>query len=338
MSEHRRSLIPTLVATGITVAALVLATKTFATSSNSSNPAPHHHAKLRKRSIGHTVEIMVTDIESAKQAIKGGANSLELCANRVEGGTTPSIGFIEEVVALCRSLSVEVNILVRPRPGDFLYSQSEFDLIQRDIIAANIAGATGIVVGIMTEDGHIDVPRMKVLRELTRDMKLTFHRAFDLCVNYEKAIEDIASIGCDRLLTSGQEKYAHLACQMNNNSNNNSHHKHNNNHNNNNNKLRTIVSLANNRFHVVAGAGITIDNVSEIIRQSKVPGVHCSSGVNTTVLTSLNIDQTLETPAFTMAAEMKVWKGVKETLVNTLAERAWEAWIELEYEKEKQNK
>jgi copper homeostasis protein CutC len=151
--------------------------------------------------------------------------------------------------------------------------------------------------------------RMKVVREITRNMKLTFHRAFDLCVHYDKAIEDIALLGCDRLLTSGQEKFAHQAAP---------------------NKLKKIVKLVKNRYHVVAGAGITIDNVADIIKQSKVPGIHCSSGVNKTVLSSLNIDQTLETPLFTMAAEMKIWKCVKETLVNNLAERAWEAWLHLE--------
>lgn len=269
--------------------------------------------KRRKAATGHTVEIMVTDIESAIHAIKGGCNSLELCANRMEGGTTPSIGFIEEVVRLCQGLSIEVNVLIRPRPGDFLYSELEFELIQRDILAALNIGVDGIVVGIMTEEGGIDLKKMKIIRELTKGHKLTFHRAFDLCINYEKAIEDIAKIGCDRLLTSGQEKFAHLAC---------------------NNKLKHIVKLVNNRYHVVAGAGITPDNVSEIIKQSKVPGIHCSNGVNRTVLTSLNVDQTLETPLFAMAAEMKIWKCVKETLVNTLAERSWQAWIELEYEKE----
>lgn len=271
----------------------------------------------QKKALAHTVEIMVTDIESAHQAVKGGANSLELCANRVEGGTTPSIGFIEEVVNICRTTSIEVNVLIRPRPGDFVYSPAEFELIQKDIFAAKLAGADGIVVGIMTEEGQIDVPRMSIVREITRDMKLTFHRAFDLCVDYRRAVEDIARIGCDRLLTSGQEKFAYQASATK--------------------KLKKIVELANNRFHVVAGAGVTPDNVQEIIRQSQVPGIHCSNGVNKTVLTSLNIDQTLETPLFTMAAEMKVWKGVKETLVNTLAERSWEVWIEQEYEREKKS-
>lgn len=312
MSETHNSFVNFAIAT-VAIGTLFWATKSLLNQFESTPSGGEKHNRHRKKSTGHTVEIMVTDVESALQAIKGGANSLELCSNRIEGGTTPSIGFIEEVVKMCQGLSIEVNVLIRPRPGDFLYSNAEFDLIERDIIAAKSAGADGIVIGIMTEDGNVDVHRMKVIREITRDMKLTFHRAFDLCVNYERAIEDIARIGCDRLLTSGQEKFAHLAC---------------------NNKLKHIVSLVDGRYHVVAGAGINIENVAEVIRQSKVPGIHCSNGVNKTVLTSLNIDQALETPLFTMAAEMKVWKCVKENLVNTLAERAWETWIELEYEKE----
>ena len=91
----------------------------------------------------HTVEICLSDIESAKNAIKGGANSIELCADRPEGGTTPSIGLIEECVKVCREHSVQVHVLIRPRAGDFVYSKEEFEVIQRDIIAAKNAGVDG---------------------------------------------------------------------------------------------------------------------------------------------------------------------------------------------------
>lgn len=271
-------------------------------------------SKSKRKASGHTIEIMVTDIESATNAIKGGANSLELCVNRLEGGVTPSIGFIEEVVNLCRGLAIEVNVLIRPRPGDFLYSATEFELIQRDILAAKNAGADGIVVGILTQEGHVDLTRMSVIRELTRGMSLTFHRAFDLCIDYKKAIEDVATVGCDRLLTSGQEKYAHLAAAT---------------------RLKEIVNLVANRYLVVAGSGINADNVRMVISNSRVSAVHIASGANQTVLTNLSIDPILETPLFAMAAEMKVWKCVNESLVNTLAEKAWEAWIEIEHQKDK---
>ncbi len=102
--------------------------------------------KLKSGSVRNalrTIEICISDIESARHAVNGGANSLELCANRMEGGTTPSIGFIEECVNLCRSFDVEVHVLIRPRPGDFVYTAEEFEVIERDIMAAKMAGADG---------------------------------------------------------------------------------------------------------------------------------------------------------------------------------------------------
>lgn len=97
-------------------------------------PSLHHR---------HTIEICLSDIESAKQAIKGGANSIELCADRPEGGTTPSIGLIEQCVRVCREHNVQVHVLIRPRAGDFVYSHDEFEVIQRDVIAAKNAGVDG---------------------------------------------------------------------------------------------------------------------------------------------------------------------------------------------------
>ena len=93
--------------------------------------------------VDEQIEICVSDIESAKEAILGGANSLELCSNRIEGGITPSIGFVEECVQLFKMKSVEINVLVRPRPGDFCYTSNEFTTIIRDIEASRRAGATG---------------------------------------------------------------------------------------------------------------------------------------------------------------------------------------------------
>jgi len=93
-----------------------------------------------------TVEICICDIESARHAVNGGANSLELCSNRMEGGTTPSIGFIEECVKLCRSFDVEVHVLIRPRAGDFVYTVEEFEVMERDIMAAKMSGADGKLI------------------------------------------------------------------------------------------------------------------------------------------------------------------------------------------------
>ena len=122
----------------------------------------------------------MSDMESVIEAIKGGANSLELCSNRIEGGVTPSLGLIEETVRRTRGSNVGVHVLIRPRPGGFVYSAAEFELILRDIVSAKHAQADGVVVGLLTEDGEIDLARMRVVREVADGLVLTFHRAFDV--------------------------------------------------------------------------------------------------------------------------------------------------------------
>lgn len=163
-----------------------------------------------------------------------------------------------------------------------------------------------MVCGILTNNGDIDKLRMAIVRELTRGMKLTFHRAFDLCPHYENAIQDIIQLGCDRLLTSGQEKFAVQGARSG--------------------KLRKIVTKCNQKVKVIAAAGINFDNVREIIELSHVGAVHIGNGVNTTTLSSLSLDPTLETPLFTMAAEMTVWKCTQKGLVKTVANKAWQSW------------
>lgn len=167
----------------------------------------------------------------------------------------------------------------------------------------------GVVVGIHSTCGQIDKRRMAIIRELSFGMQLTFHRAFDLISGYEQAIEDIIALGCDRLLTSGQEKYAHLAATT---------------------KLRRIVELCGNKIHVIAGAGISADNVRPLIVNSRVHGVHIGSAVNRNVLSDIVMNSTLETPLFTMAAEMKVWKCTHADLIKEVVDRAKAAWRELD--------
>lgn len=163
----------------------------------------------------------------------------------------------------------------------------------------------GVVVGILTTNGKIDKKRMQIIRTLAKDIQLTFHRAFDLCAHYESAIEDIVTIGCDRLLTSGLEKSAATAADG---------------------KLKKIVESCRDRLHVVAAAGINASNVESIIGGSHCPGVHIGNAVNKTILTNIILESTLETPLFTMAAEMKVWKCTQEELVREIVDKAHNMW------------
>lgn len=167
--------------------------------------------KEHQKVFDQTIEICVSDIESVIAALEGGATSLELCCDRPQGGVTPSLALIEESVRLAKNSShlVTINVLIRPRPGGFIYTDAEFELIIKDCLAAKEAGAHGVVVGFLLANGQIDFTRLRILRAITPDMILTFHRAFD--VSRGDPIDDLmmlVEIGCDRLLTSGKASSA----------------------------------------------------------------------------------------------------------------------------------
>jgi len=151
------------------------------------------------------VEICADSVESAIIAEASGAGRIELCSALVEGGVTPSAGLIDSVR---RNTGIKLHVLIRPRSGDFLYTDNEFSVMRRDIDMAGELGADGIVTGILNSDGTIDTERTAVLAEYATPMSLTFHRAFDLCRDPKKGLEDIIAAGAARLLTSGQAKSA----------------------------------------------------------------------------------------------------------------------------------
>ncbi|MDE7119677.1 MAG: copper homeostasis protein CutC, partial [Muribaculaceae bacterium] len=157
-----------------------------------------------------TVEICCGDFESLVAAAEGGTRRIELCSGLSEGGLTPSAGMIRAAA----DLGIEsVNVLVRPRKGDFCYNSREVDLMCREISIAAAEGATGIVAGALTPDGDIDIDTTGRLRQAAGDLQFTFHRAFDLCNDPLKALEDLVALQCDTLLTSGQAQSAPLGTQ-----------------------------------------------------------------------------------------------------------------------------
>ena len=151
-------------------------------------------------------EVCANSVESCIAAQAGGANRVELCAGIPEGGTTPSYGDI--VIAREVLQNTRLHVIIRPRSGDFLYSPIEQRIMLKDIDNARRLGADGIVLGCLTADGEVDIPLMKQFMEAAQDISVTFHRAFDVCRNPQKALEDIISLGCDRILTSGQQPTA----------------------------------------------------------------------------------------------------------------------------------
>ena len=145
-------------------------------------------------------ELCAYSVDACRIAARLGVNRVELCASPAEGGVTPSMATIERVAKI---EGIDISVMIRPRGGDFLYSDDEFETMLRDIAYAREAGATGVVFGILTPDGNVDLERTRQLVEASKGMETTFHRAVDMTEDYEAAVETIIAAGCDRILTSG---------------------------------------------------------------------------------------------------------------------------------------
>lgn len=197
------------------------------------------------------LEICAGSLTSALNAQKGGAHRVELCDNLNEGGTTPSPGMIIQAVKL---LDIPVFVLVRPRPGDFLYSDEEFEAMKEDVLFCKGHEAKGVVLGILQADGSVDIERTGELVALARPMKVTFHRAFDRVTDPFMAMEDIISLGIERILTSGQATSALAGAEL----------------------IEQLINKANNRIIIMPGSGITELNVSELITRTGAREVHAS--------------------------------------------------------------
>lgn len=197
----------------------------------------------------YKLEICVDSIESAQNAQIAGADRVELCANLPEGGTTPSYGTI---ISVRNNLDIGVHVIIRPRGGDFLYSDPEYDIMRRDIDICGESGVDGIVIGILTSDGGIDVERTANLVEYAKPMSVTFHRAFDMCADPIRSIEDIISTGSDRLLTSGQKNKATDGAEL----------------------IRKLIAMASNRLIIMPGGGLDDLNIISLIKATGASEYH----------------------------------------------------------------
>ncbi len=150
----------------------------------------------------YLLEACVDSVESAVAAAENGADRLELCGNLVIGGTTPEGPLFELIRERC---STPINVLIRPRYGDFLYTEDEFAIICRSVKNFRAMGANGVVIGCLTPQGDLDLERMKRLCDLAGDIHVTLHRAFDMCREPEQALEEAITLGCRTILTSGQK-------------------------------------------------------------------------------------------------------------------------------------
>ena len=186
------------------------------------------------------LEICIDSVESAIAAAKGGADRLELCAALSEGGITPSAGLYR---AVRNHFEGPIMFMIRPRGADFLYTEAEFEAMKYDIDMAKQLGASGIVLGLLLANGHIDVARTAELVQRARPLEVTFHRAFDMAKDAEAALEALITIGVDRVLTSGQAVGVYEGRE----------------------RLKSLVRQADGRILVMPGAGITPANFAEVI-------------------------------------------------------------------------
>jgi copper homeostasis protein len=194
------------------------------------------------------VEVCVDSVESAIESQEGGAQRVELCANLIEGGTTPSAGEIE--VARGR-LQIGLQVIIRPRGGDFCYSDLEHEVMKRDVAMARSLGADGVVIGVLSEDGSVDAERTRELVELARPMSVTFHRAFDMTREPFEALETLVGLGVDRVLTTGQQDVVWEGLDL----------------------IARIVERAGQRIVVMPGGG-TERNVRAIVERTGAREIH----------------------------------------------------------------
>jgi len=199
------------------------------------------------------IEICANSVESCLAAQDGGANRVELCAGIPEGGTTPSFGEISVAREILKS--TRLHVIIRPRGGDFCYSELELQRMLIDIRAAKSLGADGIVIGCLTTDGEIDVKACEKLLQAADGMATTFHRAFDRCKNPREALEQLIALGFDRVLTSGQQATAELGIPL----------------------LKELQAQSKGRIGIMAGCGVNEQNIHRIATETGVQQFHFSA-------------------------------------------------------------
>ena len=198
------------------------------------------------------LEICAGSVESAIAARDGGAARIELCAALEIGGVTPSAGLIAEARKV---EGIVLNVIIRPRGGDFLYDKYEAACMEHDILTCKQLGVDGVVIGALTADGEIDSELCRRLIAAAEGMSITFHRAFDMCRNPRKALEELIALGCDRVLTSGQATTAEAGIPL----------------------IRELAEQAAGRIIIMPGCGVNSKNAAHILQATGAKEIHASA-------------------------------------------------------------
>lgn len=201
------------------------------------------------------LEVCIDSVESAIEAEKGGADRFELCADLIIGGTTPSPVLFKEIKKIT---SIPIRVLVRPRFGDFCYTDYEFEIIRNEVKMFRELGADGIVIGILTPEGDLDIQRMKILIEEADGLPVTLHRAFDMCRSPYDALEKAKVLGIDTILTSGQKNKCIDGKEL----------------------LRELVEKAEENINIMIGSGVNAKVISEMTTHTKASAFHMSGKID----------------------------------------------------------
>jgi len=236
----------------------------------------------------YTLEICAFNLSSALIAQQTGADRIELCASPEEGGTTPSPGLIRTARELLR---IQLYPIIRPRGGDFLYSDEEYLTMLRDVDYCKQAGCNGVVIGLLKKDGSIDKERCARLVEAAYPMGVTFHRAFDWAINPYEALEDIISIGCERILTSGQRPTAMEGADL----------------------IDQLVRAADGRIVIMPGSGVRASNIAALAEATGASEFHTSARLKQASAMDYVNSGMKEEQSFTEASEEEI-KKIKDYL------------------------
>ena len=202
------------------------------------------------------IEVCSTSLDDAREAEAGGAIRIELCSAITCGGVTPSHGLIKSIVDA--NLNLDINVLIRAREGGFCYTETEVEAMCQDIEFCREAGVHGVVIGALTAEGDIDMEACKKMVAAAGDMSITFHRAFDICRKPFVALEQIISLGCHRLLTSGQQPSAEQGAEF----------------------IAELVKRAAGRIIIMPGAGINPKNIAAIEQKTAATECHSTAAID----------------------------------------------------------
>lgn len=197
------------------------------------------------------LELCVESVDSAIAAEQGGAQRIELCSDLLEGGITPSAGLIQVVR---KRVDFGIFVMIRPRGGDFFYTDNEFEGMRQDVLQAKNLGADGVVLGLLDAYGHVDIARTSELVELAHPMQVTFHRAFDMSADMDESLSQIMKAGAHRILTSGGQQSIADGAE----------------------RVASLVRAAQGRIGIMVAGGIRLENIEAVAAQTGATEFHCS--------------------------------------------------------------